>query len=286
LNNNLLKNIKFAFIFGYKVSEVLIVTKDDKCYGFGQNEYGVLGFGHDNQVKEPEIIEKLCHKKIVNFANGLRHAMALTSDGKVFSWGENECGFLGNGNRNCDLDKPKLNEYLLKEVIVDISCGAFHTIALTKNSEVYVWGSNICGQIGNGSEEFFQLIPIKLNDFRHQKIIAISCGYNHSMVLTESGHVYSWGNNQFGQLGLEGNEEKYNSLKLRSIKINKPKLITFKSENYTNILIEKISCGQNHSLVLSRDGDIFAFGCNKWGQIGYKDFSNSLTPQKLYSSNK
>jgi alpha-tubulin suppressor-like RCC1 family protein len=49
---------------------------------------------------------------------------------------------LGNGNRNCDSNKPKINEYLINEVIVDMSCGAFHSIVLTQNSQFYVWGYN------------------------------------------------------------------------------------------------------------------------------------------------
>jgi alpha-tubulin suppressor-like RCC1 family protein len=48
---------------------------------------------------------------------------------------------LGNRNRNCDTNKPKLNEYLINEIIVDMSCGAFHSMVLTQNSQVYVWGA-------------------------------------------------------------------------------------------------------------------------------------------------
>jgi alpha-tubulin suppressor-like RCC1 family protein len=77
LSNHLINNIKIINVFGYKVTEVLIVIKDDKCYGFGQNNWGVLGLGHDIQVKEPKIIEELCNKQIKSFANGLYHVMAL-----------------------------------------------------------------------------------------------------------------------------------------------------------------------------------------------------------------
>jgi len=55
---------------------------------------------------------------------------------------------LGNGNKNYELNKPKINKYLMNEVIVDMSCGAYHSMVLIQNSEIYVWGYNDFGQIG------------------------------------------------------------------------------------------------------------------------------------------
>ncbi len=77
LSNHLINNIKIIYVFGYKVTQVLIVTIDEKCYGFGQNSFAVLGLGHNRQVKEPKIIEELCYKQIISFANGLYDVMAL-----------------------------------------------------------------------------------------------------------------------------------------------------------------------------------------------------------------
>jgi hypothetical protein len=77
LSNHFINNINILFTFSYKVTEVLIVTKDDKCYGFGQNDCRVLGLGHDRQVREPKIIEELCFKQIISFANCFYHVMTL-----------------------------------------------------------------------------------------------------------------------------------------------------------------------------------------------------------------
>ncbi len=88
----------------------------------------------------------------------------------------------------------------MNEFIVDMSCGSHHSIVLTQNKGLFVWGYNGFEQTGNGTEELFQLTPIKLNVFKNEKIIAISCGYWHSMALTDCGHVYSWDRNDFGQL--------------------------------------------------------------------------------------
>ncbi len=99
------------------------------------------------------------------------------------------------------------------------------------------------------------MTPIKLNDFNDEKIIAISCGFHHSMAITDCGHVYSWGRNQFGQLGLEESEETY-MFRTKSLMRNKLKLIKVKSEINTNSFTVKISRGSYHTLLLSRDGDV------------------------------
>jgi E3 ubiquitin-protein ligase HERC2 len=122
------------------VTEVLVVTKDDKCYAIGQNTDGVLGLGHDRQVTEPKIVNELCDKQIIKFTNGFSHVLALTSDGKIFALGLNDLGQLGNGYINVICNKLKVNEFLMNEFIVDMSCGAFYSTVLTQNKELFVWG--------------------------------------------------------------------------------------------------------------------------------------------------
>jgi alpha-tubulin suppressor-like RCC1 family protein len=149
---------------------------------------------------------------------------------------------------------------------------------LTNCGEVYAWGRNSWGQIGNGCNDY-QLIPIKVKGFNNERVVMISCGAYHSMALTECGHVYSWGYNGWGQLGNGNNVNSY-----------EPKFVIIIDEN---VFIEKISCGSFHSLLLSSDGYIYVFGRNKNGELGnQKDFNfrikrffhkegNELSPYKL-----
>jgi E3 ubiquitin-protein ligase HERC2 len=113
ISDHFLINIKIIYVFGYKETKVIVVTKDDKCYAFGQNTDGVLGFGHDRQVRKPKIVNELCDKQIIKFTNGFWHVLTLTSDGKMFGWGRNYCGELGNGYMNAIYNKPKVNEFLM-----------------------------------------------------------------------------------------------------------------------------------------------------------------------------
>jgi len=114
------------------------------------------------------------------------------------------------------------------------------------------------------------LIPIRIIGFNSEKIVSIACGYYHSLVLTDVGNVYSWGNNSKGQLGM-GN--RTTQIRPQKIELN------------NNQIIKSISCGECHSLLLTTVGDIYAFGCNEFGQIGNQTI-NQLNPVKINGSIK
>jgi alpha-tubulin suppressor-like RCC1 family protein len=147
-------------------------------------------------VNEIQIVKQLCDQQIIDFANVWFHCIARNSSGKVYCWGYNGWGYLGSGSKDKSYYKPTLNQYLNNEFVIDISCGHFHSLLLTNCGEVYAWGRNSWGQIGNGCNDH-QLIPIKVKGFNNERVVMISCGAYHSMALTECGHVYSWGYNEW-----------------------------------------------------------------------------------------
>jgi alpha-tubulin suppressor-like RCC1 family protein len=117
------ENYEFKLFRGFVLTgyNVLIVTKDDKTYAFGNNSYGILGFGHEEVVSEIQIVEELCDQQIIDFANGFSHCIARNSSGKVYCWGHNDCGYLGNGSQDNSYHKPIFNQYLNNEFVIDIS---------------------------------------------------------------------------------------------------------------------------------------------------------------------
>jgi hypothetical protein len=169
---------------------------------------------------------------------------------------------LGNGKRDSKIYKPELIPVLSENQIKDISCGFCHTIILTTVGDVYSWGYNKWGQIGNESEELYVLVPTLLKGFNGEKVKAISCGFKHSLALTMNGMVFKWG----------GNTSKEKS--------NKPVLIELK------FVIKKISCGANHNLLLSNEGEIFVFGDNESGQLGIGDRVEQLEPKPIQIENE
>jgi hypothetical protein len=108
--------------------------------------------------------------------------------------------------------------------------------------------------------------------FNNERVVMISCGWKHSMALTECGHVYSWGSNEFGQLGI-GN----------TVNSNESKFVAVIDENKCDVFIEKISCGSEHSLLLSSDGFIYVLGRNKDGELGNQKQENISSDGFIYA---
>ncbi len=157
--------------------------------------------------------------------------------------------------------------------VTDICCGDWYTLALTPNGKVYLWSNYQFGQIGNECDNECQLTSIKIEEL-DEFIVAISCGVYHSFALIENGRVYSWGDNEFKQLGFAN-----------IIASNVSKLIKTKDSNELKVIIEGISCGPNYKLLLSRNRDIYGFGCND-GQVGNNILEKQFIPMKILSKNK
>ncbi len=143
-----------------------------------------------------------------------------------------------------------------------------HSLVLTSIGEVYAWGWNDFGQVGNRSYEN-QLVPLKVKGIEKEIVTLISCGTQYPLALTKSGLVFSWGDNQLGQLRIEG--IKYLSTPVH-IKLDEK--------------INKISCGQHHSLLLSNSEVIYAFGYNNFGQSRNGTKEIQIKPAKLNHERK
>jgi alpha-tubulin suppressor-like RCC1 family protein len=280
-NNKILSNkLKVYFKNNIKISlktteKVFIITNNDVFYEIDIYEEEIPQFisTNDNSVIEKTIVEELSHKTIFDLTYGLRHYIARTNDNNYYCWGNDYWGQLANGKRDNGIDvfnKPELNLFLSDLNFDIIKCGAYHSLALTQNGEVYAWGSNVDGQLGIESESDSQLTPVKVNGFDEETVIMISCGYSHSMALTENKRVFTWGDNRREQLGIDD---------IKDINTARPIQLD-------NVLIDKISCGHSHNLLLSDEGVIYAFGYNRCGQIGIGTKETQRKPTKLIHEKK
>jgi hypothetical protein len=275
MDDNTINKIKMLYVFkdNENNDNVFFLKNNGDVFAFGSNRNGVLGFGHKNNVKDPEINKKLNAKEICDFKNSSHHVIARSIDGKIYCWGSNYQGRLGNGGEDKYLYKPKLNEYLKAEKIIDICCGEEHSLALTSHGTVYSWGGNSFGQVGSRDVRQFlcEPKPVKVLSSNKEKIIMISCGSWHSAALTVNGNLYCWGDNTSGQLGIGA---QYRSYKPVVIKLDK------------NIGVKSISCGSKYTLMISSDENIHVFGENKFGQLGNGDRDNVFKPEKINHSKK
>src|SRR5580693_6434843 len=207
------------------------IITEDGLYSFGYNNFGQLGLGNNTHQNIPHKITQFNSNTIVSIACGGNHSFVLTKDG-LYSFGCNYNGELGLGNNTNQNIAHKITQFN-SDTIVSIACGCNHSLVLTKDG-LYSFGYNEYGQLGLGNNTD-QNIPHKITQFNSNTIVSIACGRNHSLVLTKDG-LYSFGNNEYGQLGLGNNTPQ-----------NIPRKIT---QFYSDTIVS-IACGGNHSFVLT-----------------------------------
>jgi len=166
---------------------------------------------------------------------------------------------------------PLMDEIVLEEPdFTHVSLGAEFTLALTNENEVFTWGDNRFGQLGNGLNES-RYRPVNITEnFNLQEndyIIQLATGYLHSAALSQSGRVYFWGDNEFGQLGTD-------DFITRTIPVDITNNFTLAENEY----IVKIECGNYFSSAITSSGRLFMWGDNDRGQIGTGDNLISTLP--------
>ncbi|CAL8461917.1 g1448 [Coccomyxa elongata] len=148
---------------------------------------------------------------IVKLACGAFHNLALNAAGEVLAWGINDFGQLGNGSTFYETSPTKVVG--LEDVrVADIVAGGWHSLALTTEGEVFVWGRGEYGRLGLGDKSGSSKLRATQVTFKDPNvcIVQASCGGTHTMVLTSEGRIYTWGRGSFGRLGT-GTEKDYYS---------------------------------------------------------------------------
>eukprot|EP01015_Nassula_variabilis_P027352 TRINITY_DN558_c0_g1_i5.p1 TRINITY_DN558_c0_g1~~TRINITY_DN558_c0_g1_i5.p1 ORF type:complete len:391 (-),score=79.87 TRINITY_DN558_c0_g1_i5:30-1202(-) len=175
----------------------IALTEDGQVYTWGSKSKGVLGYDTDNDQNPPQLVTELADKKVVRVSSGADFNLALTADGKVYGWGNNSFGQLGNAG-TLYFTKPTKIKGFEQNKIVDIDCGENFSAALAENGELYTWGYGSDGQLGLSSKvDVFTPKGIHFD----KKVRSFSCGGSHSAVITTNGELYTFGRGREGQLG-------------------------------------------------------------------------------------
>jgi len=137
-----------------------------------------------------------------------------------------------------------------KITLRDIDCGYSSSTFLSSEGKVYVAGFSAFGNLGFGDKHYQSHTALLMHRFR-TKMVSISCGFEHTLALSEEHAVFSWGDNEFGQLG-HGNDLQDRKLR--------PKVIDYFGR--CGIHCAQIACGAFHSAVLDCEGKLYLFGFN------------------------
>jgi len=183
----------------------IALKSDGTVWVWGDNIFGQIGDGTsgvgDNR-KSPVQVTALSNS-ILAVSAGRHHSMALTkTGGRIYAWGGNDRGQIGNGASDGFLSSPLLVPNIRE--VAQIQAGYQHSVALRTNGTVSVWGRNDYGQIGNGAVTSLgcMCIPTPRQNSTLNGITAIRAeNSDHTLARKKNGSIWAWGLNFNGQIG-------------------------------------------------------------------------------------
>ena len=253
-------------------SHSLALASDGKIYVWGGNAYGQFGNGVTTTSSVVPVAVKTVGtpmegKQIVQVSNsGGAHMLALASDGTVYAWGGNGDGRLGNGttnNSNVPIAVKTTGTPMDGKTITQIAAGGGHSLALASDGTAYGWGLDGNYQIGSpGAVD--KSIPNEVTIPAGKAIVQIAAGFLHSLALASDGTIYSFGGNNYGQLGRSTSTSNPHSIVF-------PAPVETASTPMNGKTIVQVAAGSYHSFALASDGTMYAWGWNEHGQAGVGD---------------
>jgi alpha-tubulin suppressor-like RCC1 family protein len=226
--------------------------------------WGQLGLDDDG-AETRRLVPTLVNgvNDVVAVAAAEYHSFALSRGGTVMAGGENGKGQLGLGDtdsRDTFTVLPGLSG------VMDIDAGDNHSIAVTAEEGMYTWGTGWA--IGHGGDHTTQcLVPTKVvgGGIDEAMVVQVAAGNNHSMALTATGELYSWGKGSSGQLGHGGKED-----------LAVPRVV----DGIEGVV--GMSGGMWHSLAITAEGRVLTFGSGDDGRLGLgAGVTEALTPTTI-----
>ncbi|XVE53255.1 hypothetical protein DITRI_Ditri02bG0189500 [Diplodiscus trichospermus] len=252
----------------------------DGVLGGGVHKVGT-SFNTKMDALLPKALESTMVLDVHNISCGGRHAVLVTKQGEIFSWGEELGGRLGHGVE-VDVSHPKLIDSLGGMNFELLACGEYHTCAVTVSGDLFTWGDGThnSGLLGHGSK-VSHWIPKKVIDMEGIHVSYISCGPWHTALVTSGGQLFTFGDGSFGALG-HGDHSCTT--------------IPRKVETLSGLRTTRVACGVWHTAavveVVTESSDsgsgspvssslakLFTWGDGDKGQLGHGDKEPRLFPE-------
>jgi len=160
----------------------LALASDGTIYSWGFGGDGQLGHGDFQLQTMPTKIKALQDEHVINISCGEKHSAALTSGGDVFTWGDGSLGQLGLGDQRKQHTPHRVVE-LQGRMILQISCGYYHTACIDQDENVYTWGQGGSGRLGHDHEHDLA-VPTLVESLRGRGIQGVRCFHEHTVALT------------------------------------------------------------------------------------------------------
>ncbi|WP_340015437.1 fibronectin type III domain-containing protein [Paenibacillus sp. FSL K6-1318] len=225
----------------------MALKEDGTVWTWGDNGLGQLGVGGKIPYNSLEPVQVVGLTDVVAINGSYYNSMVLKEDGTVWIWG-NGSRAIGYKTSTSTIHYSPIQISGLSN-IVQIDMTYLHGLALRNDGTVWSWGMNESGQLGLG-DFIDHPTPTQIPDLNN--VIKITAGYSHSMALTNNGEVWTWGNNYYGEVG-DGT-----TIQKRPTPVKAAHL-----KGATDI-----EAGEMYSYALKKNGSLWAWGFNTYGQLG------------------
>jgi alpha-tubulin suppressor-like RCC1 family protein len=229
----------------------LALDQDGGAWAWGSNGYGQLGDGSGGDQATPVAVAMPEGTRFEVVRAGDYHSLALDAQGAAWAWGRNSSGQLGDGTGSSHTTPVRVNLPTGTRVVA-IQAGWNHSLALDSAGDVWAWGRNSYGQLGDGTT-VDRDAPVLVSVPSDTDVTSLAAGGNHSMALAVAGDAWAWGRNSYGQLG-----DGTTTSRTIPTEVVMPSGTSF----------ERLGPGGNHSLALDPSGRAWAWGLNDHGQLG------------------
>ncbi|XP_035698278.1 serine/threonine-protein kinase Nek8-like isoform X2 [Branchiostoma floridae] len=242
---------------------------------FGSGTNGCLGHGQTNDVQQAKIVEALLGFEVTLVSCGATHVMAVTNEHEVFSWGRGDHGRLGLGNRE-SYSTPQPVPIPSPHLVKSVHCGVDCSILLTTDNRLLGCGSNRHNKLGldilpaddspsQQIDEMCVFVPASSAPLLTTRIAAVALGTSHSAAITESGQCYTFGANNFNQLGYQ-----------KDSKDRRPQLVPALED----VCISMVECGDTFTVAITTEGEVYTWGKGSRGRLGRRE-ENTKIPKPV-----
>ncbi|KAJ4974536.1 hypothetical protein NE237_007710 [Protea cynaroides] len=252
----------------------VLVTKQGEIFSWGEESGGRLGHGVEADLSQPKLIKTLSGLNIELVACGEYHTCAVTFSGDLYMWGDGtHCsGLLGHGSEASHWIPKKVSGQMEGIQVSSVSCGPWHTAAVTSSGQLFTFGDGTFGALGHGDRNSTSM-PREVETLKGLRTMRVGCGVWHTVAVVEivdessgsgnssSGKLYTWGDGDKGRLG-HGDDET---------RLVPGCVASLVDENFS-----QVACGHDITVALTASGRVYTMGSTAYGQLGNHEADGKL----------
>ncbi|XP_012945754.1 serine/threonine-protein kinase Nek9 [Aplysia californica] len=258
----------------------LCVSDDGALYAFGSDYYGCLGCeGEDEEVLVPVVVDFFSDHPVLEVACGDNHVIALTHYRDVYTWGSGEFGRLGLGSED-DFNTPQKVDIPVKQQIKSVCAGSDSSFLLCSSGRLLACGSNQFNKLGfNSQTSGLRKRKAKTFDIPHRdrfstvkpltgkNVMVVAAGKTHSGVIDSFGHLYMFGSNKFGQLGVGDFKARPGVCRVGGVLAGQR--------------VETLACGDGFTVASTNENQIYSWGNGESGRLGANFTDQGIGPNSM-----